>query len=270
MKLLTINTHSIVEEDYEEKCKIFTDVIASIKPDVIAMQEVNQRTESEIASSPEVFGFSGENSIPLKTDNHALKISKMLREYGEHYLFCWEGMKHGFGKFDEGLAIFSREPIENSKSFCLTENCDYENSETRKALLVKTFGKIFVCVHTGKYEGEKRAFSGQLERLNEALKPYKNDEVMLMGDFNVKAHEKGGGYEKILESGWIDTYNEAMEKDDGYTVCGEIDGWASDTEKKRIDYIFINTHQSIITSKVIFDGKNEKRISDHNGVLVEM
>ena len=42
MKLLTLNTHSLIEPDYEAKRKIFVDFIAKEQPEVFALQEVNQ------------------------------------------------------------------------------------------------------------------------------------------------------------------------------------------------------------------------------------
>ena len=42
MKLLTLNTHSLIEPDYEAKRKIFVDFIAREQPEVFALQEVNQ------------------------------------------------------------------------------------------------------------------------------------------------------------------------------------------------------------------------------------
>ncbi|MBE7011986.1 MAG: hypothetical protein E7415_04870 [Ruminococcaceae bacterium] len=270
MKLLTINTHSLLEENYEEKCNIFVEAIAKIKPDVIAMQEVNQRVDSEIASSPEVFGFKGEMKIPVKSDNHALKISKMLEKCGEHYFFCWEGIKCGYGKYDEGIAIFSRKPIEMAESYYLTTCKEYDNFKTRKALAISSCDKVFVSVHTGWYEDEEEPFSIQLGALNKALKPYLDKEVYLMGDFNVPSHREDGGYPEILKSGWYDTYNMALDKDGGYTVEGKIDGWLYESERKRIDYIFVNKEIDVKSSRVIFNDHNEKRISDHNGILVEI
>ena len=49
MKLLTLNTHSLEEKDYEKKLKIFTEEILKEKPDVIALQEVNQPLDGEEA-----------------------------------------------------------------------------------------------------------------------------------------------------------------------------------------------------------------------------
>ena len=37
MRLLSINTHSIIEKNYDEKTKNFLEHIAKLQPDIIAM-----------------------------------------------------------------------------------------------------------------------------------------------------------------------------------------------------------------------------------------
>ena len=66
----------------------------------------------------------------------------------------------------------------------------------------------------------------------------------------------------------IDTYTTAESRDDWITVSGEIAGWEDQKEKKRLDLILTNTNVNIVSSKVIFNGKNKKIISDHYGVEV--
>ena len=41
MKLITLNTHSIVEPDYEEKLYSFSRVVLEERPEILALQEVN-------------------------------------------------------------------------------------------------------------------------------------------------------------------------------------------------------------------------------------
>ncbi len=269
MKLLTINTHSLIEEDYDEKCRIFASAVAKIKPDIIAMQEVNQSINSPDASSPEAFGYIRcDDSSEVKEDNHALKISDMLKKCGEHYFFTWSKIKCGYEKFDEGIAIFSRTPFDSAKSFYLTKSEDYNNFKTRKALSVKIQNKIFCSAHLGWFEDTDEPYSHQLNSINAHLDPKSDDEIYLMGDFNAPSHREDGGYYEILKSGWIDTYNIATDKDRGYTVDGKIDGWNMEHERKRIDYIFTNHNIKVLSSKVIFNGENEEKVSDHNGILV--
>ena len=47
MKLMTLNTHSLAEPEYERKLAVFAQVAARNMPDVIALQEVNQTIRSE-------------------------------------------------------------------------------------------------------------------------------------------------------------------------------------------------------------------------------
>ena len=47
IKLLTLNTHSLIENNYKTKLKIFTDAILQEKPDIIALQEVNQTIKNQ-------------------------------------------------------------------------------------------------------------------------------------------------------------------------------------------------------------------------------
>lgn len=54
MKLLTINTHSLIEKNYESKLNLFADAISHHHPDIIAMQEVNQTQNSEIISESKI------------------------------------------------------------------------------------------------------------------------------------------------------------------------------------------------------------------------
>ncbi len=254
MKLLTINTHSIIEENYSEKCKIFADAINRIKPDIIAMQEVNQSKDAK-----NVFGYEN-----IKEDNHALKIYNMINGYH----FSWLGVKIGYKIFEEGLAIFSKKPIADVSNLLLSDTVDYNNWKTRKAQIARIDDVIICNVHMGWWDDLEEPFSRQFDRLNNYLSNF-NDTIFLMGDFNSPADEKDKGYDMVLSRGWYDTYSLAKDKDSGFTVTGKIAGWEENRDSKRIDYIFTNTKINVKSSKVIFNGKNEEIISDHSGVIIE-
>ena len=70
MKLLTINTHSIIENDYKRKLDVFINAINEIKPDIITMQEVNQ-TSTEDAIMHNDARIFNDGTIPIKRDNFA-------------------------------------------------------------------------------------------------------------------------------------------------------------------------------------------------------
>ena len=48
MKLLTLNTHSLIEPDYEAKRDTFVDFIAEEQPEMFALQEVNQTASAPL------------------------------------------------------------------------------------------------------------------------------------------------------------------------------------------------------------------------------
>ena len=47
MKILTLNTHTLQEENYQQKLNWFVEGILKEMPDIIAMQEVNQTAAAE-------------------------------------------------------------------------------------------------------------------------------------------------------------------------------------------------------------------------------
>ena len=92
-----------------------------------------------------------------------------------------------------------------------------------------------------------------------------------MGDFNSVADERDRGYDLIKSQGLIDTYDLAQSKDDGMTATRSIDGWGDlSAEKIRIDYIFTNKIIPIESSSIVFNGYEQMKISDHNGVFVKL
>ena len=103
MKILTINTHSLIEDNYETKLEIFVDAICRIRPDVIAMQEVNQTKTADIVTLGR--GFD------VRCDNHALRVTKALNESGLNYRYFWHGIKTAYNEYEEGLAIITHLPV---------------------------------------------------------------------------------------------------------------------------------------------------------------
>lgn len=279
MKLITINTHSLIEENYPQKLEQFVDIIWREEPDLIAMQEVNQSIDAPVYDNP-LFGFSPLfDSVPLiREDNHALQAALQLHTKNLPYCWTWLPVKLGYGKYDEGMAIFSKQPITDIHHFYISKFEDYEYWKTRQILGVKTAGcdDWFYTVHMGWWNDEEDPFPAQWERMKKHLDTKKHaSNIWLLGDFNSPAEVRDEGYDLISSSGWKDTYDLAEEKDCGITVEGVIDGWRdklndADTLKgMRIDHIFCKKDVSVRSSKVIFNGQNAPVISDHFGVLIE-
>lgn len=224
MRLLTLNTHSLVEPDYEAKRKFFVDFIAKEQPDVFALQEVNQTASAPAMPIPLVdYCPCSGNGILLKEDNHAAAVAQMLKEEGVHYYWSWLPAKIGYDKYDEGMAIFSRMPITATENLLLSRTDDYHYWKTRRALGICAGDVWYYAVHMGWWKDEEEPFLDQWEKMSHAAAG--KQMAFLLGDFNSEAAVRGEGYDLIARDGWQDTYCLAQHKDDGYTVVQAIDGW---------------------------------------------
>ena len=261
MKLLTLNTHSLSEYNYSHKLQVFAESISRMLPDIIALQEVNQTRTSPVVMECRYDNFTS----VVKEDNHALNVVKLLKGMGVTYHWCYLPVKVGYDIYDEGLAVLSRYPITSAMEIVLSQNDDYHNWRTRKALLVRTENKNIgtVCnVHMGWWEDEDEPFAEQWRRLVASIP---EGTLWLMGDFNAPDTRKGEGYDLIRLYGFLDLYR-CVSDDEGATVPGSIDGWRS-SAPKRIDYIWCNRSPIVHSCEVCFD-KNP--VSDHYGVFAKV
>lgn len=275
IKLLTLNTHSLVEENYDQKLLDFTNAVLREMPDIIALQEVNQTCTEDSVLEGKLTGFcpcSKDNII--RKDNHAYHVAKLLEEAGIKYYWTWLGMKKGYNKYDEGIAILSRSKIVDTDVVLISGINDYNNWKTRKIIGICTENNPdtwFYSVHMGWWDDEEEPFDEQWKRLNSHMKNRKT--VWLMGDFNSPAEVKHEGYEMIEQSGWFDSYKLASQKDSGITVGEVIDGWKeklTDTDGMRIDHIWCSNKVAVKSSNIIFNGKNESVVSDHYGIIINL
>lgn len=268
--MLTLNTHSLIEQNYEEKLVYFVNAIVKYEPDIIALQEVNQTSDESSLSDKFLKGYTQcQSAVPLKKDNHAYRVVKLLLEKNINYYWTWLPIKNGYDKYDEGLAILSKKEILETDTVLVSCINDYNNWKTRKILGIYSGDEWFYSVHLGWWDDKSDQFSDQWSRLSKRLTGKEN--VWLMGDFNNCAEIRNEGYDLIKKSGWQDTFEIAREKDDGITVGTVIDGWKdkiTDTNGMRIDFIWTNSENIIERTNVIFNGKNEPVISDHYGVMI--
>lgn len=290
MKLLTLNCHSLEEPGYEEKLSIFCMAVSREQPDVIALQEVNQTRAAKAADPARVsrFGYlpcTGgmaattvgiEAAIPIRADNHALRVSELLASLGYPCAWTWVPAKIGYDRYDEGLALFTRLPLLDTYQFHITDIQDYHNWKARKALGIRVDTSCgpqhFFCLHMGWWNDDAEPFARQWQTLATRLAGLAGGPVWLMGDFNAPAHLSGEGYSLIRSQGWTDTYEAAVCRDSGITVAHTIDGWrdGGDITGMRIDYIFTDSLSRICSSRVIFNGDFYPVVSDHFGIVVEV
>lgn len=279
MKILTINIHShfnkMTEEQFQMALNHLSDLIIRDSLDFIALQECSQTCQENVAEGtyPGSFCPIKTDTIPIRKDNFALLLAKALEEKGKKYYWSWTGAKIGYDLFDEGLAVFSLHPIVDVEAFYFSKQADYHNWKSRKTIgaCIQYEGKKhwFYSVHMGWWKDEEEPFVSQMNLLQEKLME-KEENVFLLGDFNSQADIRGEGYDYVKELGWQDTYLLAREKDDGITVPGTIDGWKEIDEGMRIDYIFSKESMEVLSSQVVFNGKEEVVISDHFGVMIQV
>lgn len=273
MKLLTLNTHSLMEENMNEKLNQFVFWILENRPDVIALQEVNQSIEGPEAKG-DMAGWTGSLSgVALKADNYALTLARKLKEAGLEYFWSWLPIKVGYSRFDEGLAVFSRKPVLEAEEVLLSTVNAYENYRTRKALGIRTEDGWFYSAHFSWWGDVDEPFLPQWKRMEKHLASRKGKiPVFVMGDFNSDAFLHGESADEVRASGYIDLYDLADRKDHGMTVGGLIDGWEDQPDQgpKRIDQIWTDQIRPVRESRVVFNGQAEPVISDHYGVFCEV
>ena len=199
MKLMTINTHSILEENYIGKMESFVKAVAQLQPDIIAMQEVNQTADAPQATAVLQLNRTYNNQEPrqLKVDNHAALAAEALRKAGIEYNWTWLPMKLAYSMYDEGLAVFCSKPIAETNVVLLSSDGDYGNWRTRYALGIRPAGTEdwFYTIHMGWWNDEEEPFGNQWEKLQTAVKEKNHQgKIFLMGDFNSPAQVKQEGY----------------------------------------------------------------------------
>ncbi|RXJ04364.1 endonuclease [Anaerobacillus alkaliphilus] len=261
MRLLTLNCHSWREKNQLQKIKILARTIKENAYDVIALQEVSQSI------------FSKKIDKEVKRDHYGQVLLNELRAIGVHdYRLVWSFSHIGYISYEEGVAIITKHPIEETSSFYVSRTTNPLNWKARKIVGVKIQynGKAisFYTCHLGWWDDKDEPFKDQIDRLMEHV-PH-DEAYFLLGDFNNDASKGNEGYDYLLQKGLVDTFEMATEKDKGTTVSGNIAGWSKNKQDLRIDYIFTNQEIPVSRSNVIFNGDNKPVISDHFGVELKV
>lgn len=265
MKILTLNTHSWIEEEQDRKFNILVNNIISEKYDIIFLQEVNQNINSKIIQNIDEYTVE---IAKLKEDNFGLLLKDKLLELGIEYYYIWDSSHIGYDKYDEGVGILSINPILDHRSFIVSKDIQYDNYKTRKVIAAKvehnektiwTFS-----LHLSWWDNNR--FKTEWTNLLKYLEILKGNIFILAGDFNNNAYENG--YDLVLKEGFYDAYALADEKIGEHTVEDEIDGWAGDSTKKRIDFVFLSRELKVNKYEIVFKG--EEKVSDHYGIKIEL
>lgn len=283
MKLLTLNTHSLQEENYQQKLEWFVESILKEKPDIIALQEVNQTADAmEAEESLKEGQYVISTQVPLKQNNHMAQVAYRLRQAGVACSWVWLPIKLGYGKYDEGVGILVlNKKITNAVAFPISKANDYYNWRTRAVLGIQVEGlkDWFYSIHLGWWNDAEEPFLEQWKRLKEQMQqmeqPSAEVPVWLMGDFNAPDIFCDQSYAQIRLDGWVDMHMAAEEKESDFTVAGIIDGWKDKLPDEsikglRLDYIWCSQAREAYSSRILFNGMREPVVSDHFGVLVNV
>lgn len=261
MKLLTLNVHSWLEENQEDKLVILAKAIAENDYDVVALQEVNQLIVSETISQQ------------LKKDNFGMLLVQMINEWSDHvYSYVWSQSHIGYDQYEEGIAILTKLPIYDTDAFYCSQSTDINSIAARKVvgLTLSYHNQLIDCyschINLPDCKGED-----QVENVRSILNRHSAKRLkILLGDFNVDALSQSREYQRLKELPLYDTYDLATVKDDGITATKAIDGWDNHFQDKRLDYVFVNEPCQVNAHRVIFNGKYKPIVSDHYGVEVEL
>ncbi|MDG2959678.1 endonuclease/exonuclease/phosphatase family protein [Bisgaard Taxon 10/6] len=261
MKLLTLNVHAWLEDNQAEKIDILAQTIVEKGYDVIALQEVNQ-----LMSAPAI-------SATLKQDNYGMILLRQInRQIEQKYSLFWSNSHIGYDKYDEGIAFLTRLPVYDVDPFYCSQHQGLDSILSRKiiGLTVEYQDQLVECyschINLPDCKGEN-----QLDNIRTIVERSQSENLkILMGDFNTDAITNPDAYGKIKALGLLDSYELAEQKDAGITVEKAIDGWRGHSEEKRLDYIFLNQTKRVLSSQVIFNGKNKPVISDHFGLEVDL
>lgn len=254
MKLLTLNTHSLIEPDYEKKVELFSYGVQELAPDVIALQEVNQTKFSCVKEEGGIY--------PVRADNHILRVMEILKKRGLDYNYIWRGMKEGYGKYQEGLAVLAKDEISDFEFVPIMPKRD--DWKMRYILGAKAGDVWYYSAHTGRWDDTEVPFGGQIA---EIIRITNGKRAVIMGDFNCP--DRCEGYRVLEKTGWQDLWGTARVRCGSATACTDIDGWDGGGKVMRIDYIFSNFPLEVRECRVVYHKDDYGEVSDHRGVYAE-
>ncbi|MEG0255632.1 endonuclease/exonuclease/phosphatase family protein [Vagococcus sp.] len=272
MKFVSLNTHSWMEEDALNKLKETADFLINQDIDVIALQEINQRIDAEEIGSDSFYCAIEGQQINVKKDNYARELVLYLREKGYNYYWSWACSHIGYDIYDEGSAILSKQPFE-AESLLVSPMDDPTDYHTRQLVLAHFKNEevpltVASCHFSWWSEDKQEGFYYEWEQLLSRLSQLPHHQVMLFGDFNAPAHIKDEGYSLVTET-FTDVFELATKKEGSFTVDENIDGWADNKEKLRIDFGFVLKSMNVLSYQVIFNDIMGSIVSDHFGIMIE-
>ena len=196
MKFLTLNSHSWMEENAQQKFETLKEQILEAQYDVICFQEVNQEMASETVETDEYYQALP-SSVAIHKDHFVRVLVEELAAHGLHYYWTWAYNHIGYDHLNEGVAVLSRQPLK-ADEILVSNMDDPTDYHTRRVAVAHTSvdGKeiAVASVHLSWWD---KGFQFEWPRIenyfSQVGKPF-----ILAGDFNNPAGQEG--YETILSS----------------------------------------------------------------------
>ena len=264
MKILSLNTHSWLEKDSDQKFKDLVQKILQEDFDFICLQEINQRLTSPVIEVDEYFRPT-QQDLDLREDNYARLLVEALREAGRTYYWSWAYNHIGYDRFEEGVAVLSKRDFRPHR-LQLASQGQSQAQFDRYALLAELEQDgsplTLVSLHTSWWkkglEEEWTALTSHLSGLRGSL--------VLAGDFNSPTNQEG--YQMILSDSLdlVDSHEVAPVRSGEVTILADIDGWEGNQENYKVDHIFLSRDLEALESRVVFDGEDSPVVSDHFGL----
>lgn len=246
MKIISLNLHCLKEENIHEKMSRVARFILDNDIDICLLQEVAQLYNEKILYDNIKYG-----------NNADILLSFLENKY--HIYF--EAKKLGFGIYEEGLVILSKNPLINKGYAYISHSVDFNNWMTRIALFADYNNITFYNIHLGWSIGDE-TIEYQIDNLAKMAKEHSNL-VMILGDYN--CCHNSPQYKYFLNKGFL-SVTDILNIDilNTPTFIRDLDNGQKDN--RVIDHIFINKPINIKDYKVIF---NDNPVSDHNLVYLE-
>ncbi|MCZ0716863.1 endonuclease/exonuclease/phosphatase family protein [Aerococcus kribbianus] len=270
MKLLTLNAHSWLEDQQEDKIKVLLDFILDQEIDFVCLQEVNQNLTSPVEKDPlHYMPVDNYFDVPIREDNFILTLVKDLAQRGHDYYWSWVPAHLSYGKMDEGVGVLAKEPF-LAHEVPTSTLVDYRDFHTRRVLRARFDDLDIYSVHFSRWDDqwEDTSFKGEWLGFKDHLDSERL--TILAGDFNNDSQVKDQGYDFIQKTlpYLKDSYYISSRTKGNITAPGDIAGWDGNQDNKRIDYIWLSQKLAAHEHRVVFTGQEEPIVSDHFGIYL--
>ena len=218
LRILTYNIHHGEGTDGKFDYQRLSKMIVDLKPDLVAVQEVDQKTTR-------VDGVDQAALLGQLTGMNVV-FGAAMPFAGGHY----------------GQAILSRFPIENTKTYPLPFQFDQEPRALIEATIIPGNGLpklVFAGTHLSNVSQETRI--QQVKEIRKRLRGREDTPVILAGDFN--ARPGSSPIETMLDDDWIDAT--APESVIDYILLRREDGWRV-REIKTVDDRIVSDHRPVL------------------------